>query len=305
MLRDRFSSVPNPTLLSIKKDENLTSKHLNVNYFVMLIGLNMFLPGQDKFFLWAILILPIISMCAYIFDAYLYLDHRSNQFGYEGLISTILIVFAYLPFCIPVESKVFLIVYFVLLWILNQTGNVLYLISFFETNETFNFILFIGWSILDLITSSLIIYCRAILQRKVQFHVENKHIFHFLSRLEVILAIFTPIFLNKKLKTMTRDTIGFFLLFDYFSDSYERFQSVWIKSTLYLFVGIVSISVGSEWAYFNTNIFLLEQISMVTELMGACFCSILIVIQFFPGHFIDEHEFDDENRNFQRISTFS
>ena len=52
--------------------------------------------GQDHFFLWSMIILPIIAQGAYIFDAFYYLAHHTETNAYEGLLSTILIVFAYL-----------------------------------------------------------------------------------------------------------------------------------------------------------------------------------------------------------------
>ena len=119
----------------------------------------------------------------------------------------------------------------------------------------------------------------------INFIVENKHLFHFMSRLEIILAIFIPLFTSRSFTTLTKDSIAFFLLFDFFSDSYVRFQGIWIKSTLYVFVGTVTLAVASEWLYVAQKLHYFEQISAVSELISACLCNLLITLQFFPYHF--------------------
>ena len=74
--------------------------------------------NQDRFFLWAMVFLPIFSLCAYVFDAYFYYVHARHTANgtalYEGLLSTILLVFMYLQFCVPIESKPLLCFYHVL-----------------------------------------------------------------------------------------------------------------------------------------------------------------------------------------------
>jgi hypothetical protein len=79
--------------------------------------------------------------------------------------------------------------------------------------------------------------------------------------------------------------VAYFLLFDFFSDSYSRFQGIWVKSTLYLFATTTTVSVASEWFYFNNNTHLYEEISLISELIAGVFCYILIILQFFPFHF--------------------
>jgi hypothetical protein len=142
-----------------------------------------------------------------------------------------------------------------------------------------------GWMIWDILFTLALLYCRVYRQLDHHIEVENKHIFHFISRLEVILAIFIPIFINQEYSTITRDNIAFFLLFDFFSEKYERFNSIWIKSCLYLFVATVTASVASEWLYFVFKQHKFEYVTDITELAAAGFCYIFIIMQFFEFHF--------------------
>ncbi|CAF2352996.1 unnamed protein product [Rotaria sp. Silwood2] len=241
--------------------------------------------GQDNFFHWSMVILPILAEAAYVFDASYYLTHHSNNNGYEGLCSTILIVFAYLRYCSPIENRVSLFIYYILLCLLSETGTIVYLITFIIKKDLFSTIDYILWSLLELIFTIMLIYCRIIKKYQINFIVENKHLFHFMSRLEIILAVFLPFFVSKNFTSLTQNSIAFFLLFDFFSDSYVRFRGVWIKFALYLFVTTVTLTVATEWLYFATKIHFYEQISAISELVSAYLCVLLIILQFFPHHF--------------------
>jgi len=242
---------------------------------------------QDRFFLWGIIFLPILSLCAYISDAYYHYfqSFQSSPAIYEGLLSTILIVFAYLQYCAPIQSRTLRFLYHLLLWVLIETGHIGYLLSFIHERKLFSVVVFVGWMILDALFILAILYCRVYRELNHHIEVENKHIFHFISRLEVILAIFIPIFINQEFSTITRDNIAFFLLFDFFSEKYERFNGVWIKSCLYFFVAAVTSSVASEWLYFRLRSHTCDQVTDVSELIAACFCYTLIIMQFFNYHF--------------------
>ena len=243
--------------------------------------------GQDNFFLWAMVLLPILSLTAYIFDAYYYYYTvcQSESSIYEGLLSTILMVFSYLQYCAPIKSRGLLITYHLLLWVLVETGHIGYILSFVYSKKTFSIIIFVGWMLLDATFTIALIYCRVYKQLDHHIIVKNKHIFHFISRLEIILAIFIPIFINQELTTITRHNIAFFLLFDFFSEIYERFRTGWIKWCLYLFVVAVTISVTCEWLYFHFTEHISESITDVSELVAACLCDTLIIMQFHQFHF--------------------
>ena len=245
--------------------------------------------GQDNFFLWSMIILPFLAQCAYIFDAFYYLTHHAHDNTYEGLLSTILIVFAYLRYCSPIENRVALFIYYIILCILSEIGTIGYMITFIIKKDLFFIIVYCFWAFIELIITIMLIYCRIIMKYSINFIVENKHLFHFMSRLEIILAIFLPFFISKNFTTLTKDSIAFFILFDFFSGSYARFQGIWIKSTLYLFVATVTMAVTTEWLYFAQKIHYYEQISAISELISACLCNLLIVLQFFPYHFTPIH----------------
>lgn len=130
-----------------------------------------------------------------------------------------------------------------------------------------------------------LIYCRVMNEFDCHIAVENKHLFHFMSRLEVILTIFIPVFIKVEYTSLTRNMIAYFLLFDFFSDSYSRFQGVWIKSSIYLFATTTTISVATEWFYFNHHRHIYEDISLISELIATILCDVIIILQFFPFHF--------------------
>lgn len=243
---------------------------------------------QDQFFLWAIVILPLVSLCAYVFDAYYYFVHaRQGENGalYEGLLSTIVMVFAYLQYCVPIQSKLRRCIYYVVLWALNQAGHVGYFLACFHKGNLFTAVLFIGWMILDTIHTSALLYCRVRYDLNRHIEVKIKNIFHFFSRVEFLLVVLIPIYFSEEYSTVTRHNIAFFLLFDFFSEAYERFRSPWIKSCLFLFVTFVTTSVATEWLYVLLKNHKLEQTMEVAELIAGCLCYTLIIMQFFPRHF--------------------
>lgn len=244
---------------------------------------------QDHFFLWSMVILPIVAQGAYIFDAFFYLTHHAHDNAYEGLLSTILIVFAYLRYCSPIKNRLTLFIYYIFLCILGEVGTIGYVITFIGKKDTFSIAVYCCRGFIELIMTIMLIYCRIVMRYEINFIVENKHLFHFMSRLEIILAIFIPIFISQNFTTITRDSIAFFLLFDFFSGSYVRFQGIWIKSALYLFVATVTAAVATEWIYIVRKKHIYEQIAAVNELISAVLCNLLIILQFFPYHFTPIH----------------
>ena len=116
--------------------------------------------------------------------------------------------------------------------------------------------------------------------------IEQRHLFHFISRLEIILAIFIPVFFDTRLITLTKDNIAFYILFDFFAESYHRFHGIIIKATLYVFVITVTASVATEWIHIAKHEKKYEIVSLICELIAACLCYSLIVMQFFPNNFI-------------------
>ncbi|UJR38033.1 hypothetical protein I4U23_030715 [Adineta vaga] len=245
--------------------------------------------GQDRFFLYAMIFLPIFSSGTYLFDAWYHYANTTEERSYEGLLSTIVIVFSYLQYCVPIRSRKALTIYYIFLWSITETATIGYLLYYIKKKDVVN-IIFNSCSILfDILFTSGLIYCRVVKQYEAHIVVENKHLFHFMSRLEVILTIFIPVYMNTKYTSLTRNMIAYFLLFDFFSDSYARFQGVWIKSALYLFAITTTISVATEWFYFNHHTHIYEQVSVLAELAAAILCDVIIILQFFPFHFKTQH----------------
>ncbi|CAF0861449.1 unnamed protein product [Adineta ricciae] len=241
--------------------------------------------GQDNFFLWSMVILPIIAECSYVVDATYYIYHDAPIHRYQGLVSTILVVFTYLRYCAPIESRKMLMCFYTTLCLLNETGTVCYMYMYNHHGERYYVAIYFGWLLVELCTTLGLLYYRAYRRCQPNFHVESKHLFHFISRLEVILAIFIPFFVQNMSVTLTKHSIAFFLLFDFFSESYVRFQGFWIKSTLYLFVCTVTVCVATEWIYSSEQSGVFEYLSSSFELISAVLCNTLIIFQFSPYHF--------------------
>ena len=65
---------------------------------------------------------------AYIFDVFYYHYYGLISSRYEGLLSTILSVFAYLQYCVPIQSRFIRFIYHLFLWILAVIGTLCHLI---------------------------------------------------------------------------------------------------------------------------------------------------------------------------------
>lgn len=243
--------------------------------------------GQDRFFLYAMIILPFLSTGAYLFDSWYHYQHHSNERTYEGLLSTIMIVFSHLQYCAPIRSRKARAVFHISLCLLGLVGTLGYLLHYAreEKKETFQIVFYCSMMIIDVFYTMGILYCRVKHDYESHIVVENKHIFYFVSRLEVILTIFIPIYMNVKYTSLTRNVIAYFLLFDFFSDSYTTFQGIWIKGALYLFATTTTISVATEWFYFNHHDVVYEKLSLAAEVLATILCDGIIILQFFPFHF--------------------
>lgn len=266
-------------------------------------------PGgraDDRFFVFATAILPYAAVTAYLFDVFYYHKNRGSNKSYEGLLSSILSVFIYLQYCVPVRSTYVRFFYHLFLWILSEIGTLAHVVYYAKANDKFHLVLYSVWAAIDFIYFVCLICCRVIYHHRgihVHMPIEQEHLFHFISRLEVILALFIPVFVDTRFTTLTRDNIAFYILFDFFAESYHRFRGVLIKSTLYIFVVVVTASVATEWLYIAKNEHSYEVASLVTEIIAACLCYALIVMQFFPGNFTQAPiERGPRQRSFSTVS---
>jgi uncharacterized membrane protein YciS (DUF1049 family) len=244
--------------------------------------------ADDSFFVIATVALPIIAQSAYLFDVFYYHTHIASSTGYEGLLSSILSVFVYLQYCVPIQSRYILFFYHLFLWVLSEVGTLGHIILYARKNDIFHVILYGIWCTIDSLYFCCLIYCRVFSKHRglrVHMPIEQEHLFHFISRLEVILAIFIPVFFDTHLITLKKDNIAFYILFDFFAESYHCFHGVKIKATLYIFVITVTVSVATEWIHIAKYEKKYEIASLICELVAACLCYTLIVMQFFPSNF--------------------
>jgi hypothetical protein len=82
---------------------------------------------DNLFFYYLMVIMPILALAAYIYDA-LTLFKSNDETG--GLLSSILFIFSLVQYSITIESKWLLTGYQFLLWIMVTAGDVLCLILF-------------------------------------------------------------------------------------------------------------------------------------------------------------------------------
>jgi hypothetical protein len=258
--------------------------------------------ADDRFFVVATMVLPVLAQAAYLFDVFYYHTRQSGTAGYEGLLSSILSVFVYLQYCAPLRSRYVRFIYHLFLWILSEVGTFGHVVFYARKNDFFHVTIYSIWATIDSVYFGCLIYCRVFSKHhglRVHMPVGQEHLFHFISRLEVILAIFIPVFFDSNLITLTKDNIAFYILFDFFAESYHRFRGVTIKATLYIFVIVVTASVATEWIHIAKHAQKYELASLICELIAACLCYSLIVMQFFPKYFITQKK--QTNRHVKKV----
>ncbi|CAF0879633.1 unnamed protein product [Adineta steineri] len=208
--------------------------------------------ADDRFFVISTAVLPFLAQAAYIFDVFYYHTHSSHASTGYGV------------------------------------GTIGHVIFYAKEGGTLHVVLYILWGIIDSIYFACLIYCRVFSKHyglRVHMPIKQEHLFSFISRLELILAIFIPIFLDSQHIKLTRDNIAFYILFDFFAESYSRFAGIRMKTILYIFVVTVTASVTTEWIHIAKHEKIFDIASLICELVAACFCYSLIVMQFFPSNF--------------------
>ncbi|CAF2106814.1 unnamed protein product [Rotaria magnacalcarata] len=261
---------------------------------------------NDSFFYYLMLIMPLLALGAYIYDAYSFLVINSTT---AGILSSMLFIFYFLHYSVTIKSKLATTVYQVLIWLMVTTGDVLYAYYNLRENHRVHLIRYIGFIIIDFLFIFTVWICKMMALYKThenygwclrqifhpRFHI-NPHVrlhikvhqrqfFSVVSRLETILATLIPIFFSEKIVRTTSTNISFVILFDFFYQSYHKLCSVWIKLCLYMLVSIVTASVATEWLYYVTLTPLYLQISGILEFFASSFCFSFIIMQFFPFHF--------------------
>ncbi|CAF1173252.1 unnamed protein product [Adineta steineri] len=233
----------------------------------------------------------LIALGTYIFDAYYFMVHAINETDpgrFEGLISTILIIFVYMQFCIPIRQKSLLTIFFLVLWILHVAGHVGYLIAFIYIGNRYGIVTFALWILGTTIYTIGLIYYRVILGRYHYIQIRNQHFFHFISQLEIILAIYISIYGLSEIKTISRSNVAFFLLFDFFTGDYDRFHGLLIKVVLHIFVACVTASVTLEFIFVSVRLHGYENASYILDVVSAYIFFLFIFLQFHHVNFKPE-----------------
>ena len=79
---------------------------------------------DDSFFYYLMLIMPVLALGTYIYDAYSFLILNNAT---AGLLSTVLFIFYFLHYSVTIKSKLTTTIYEVLIWLMVTAGNVLYI----------------------------------------------------------------------------------------------------------------------------------------------------------------------------------
>jgi len=103
---------------------------------------------DDLFFYYLMVIMPILALAAYIYDAST-LFKSNDETG--GLLSSILFIFYFVQYSVTIESKWLLTGYQFLLWIMVTAGDVLYVLYYFRKNNQVQLIRYIGYILLDFV----------------------------------------------------------------------------------------------------------------------------------------------------------
>jgi len=260
---------------------------------------------DDLFFYYVLLTMPLLAVAAYVYDASS-LFVSNNETG--GILSSVLFICYFLQYSVTIDSKWLLTAYQFLIWVMVTTGDTLYILYYSRKNNEVQKIRYIGYIMLDFVFSLALWICKIMavykthnengwrciqvfqslnrnLNPSLHIKVRQRQFFSFLSRLEAILATLIPIFFSDKIVKTTSVNIGFFILFDFFSQSSYKFGSVWIKACLYLFISTVTASVAIECLYYVKLEIVYSQVSSMLEFLATCWCCMFIVMQFFPSHF--------------------
>ncbi|UJR18268.1 hypothetical protein I4U23_005171 [Adineta vaga] len=233
-------------------------------------------------------IFSILALGTYLFDAYFFMINAikgQDPGRFEGLLSTIVILFFYIQFCIPIRQKILLTIYFLILWILHVVGHIGYLIAFIYLENKYGIIVFGFWILGSTLYMMILIYYRVIRGQYHNIQIRNKHFFHFISQLEIILAIYIPTFGLSEVQTISRSSVAFFLLFDFFTGDYDRFHGLLIKFILHLFVGTVTASVALEFVFISVRLHGYEHASIIADVVSFYLFFLFILLQFHDNNF--------------------
>lgn len=262
--------------------------------------------NDGSFFYYLMLTMPVLALAAYIYDACsLFISNNENG----GLLSSVLFIFYFLHYSVTINSRWLLTVYQFLIGSMVIAGDIIYVLYHLKKNNQIQLGRYAAYILLDFVFNLILWICKILtiskahkknvwyctraneirnlnqINLRLHIKVHQRQFFSFLSRLEAIVATLIPIFFSDKIARTTSANIGFFILFDFFSKSFYKLDSVWIKTCLYLFISTVTASIVTEWLYYMKLEIIYSQVSGLLELLAACWCYMFIILQFFPSHF--------------------
>lgn len=259
---------------------------------------------NDTLFYYLMMAMPVLALSTYIYDACAFLILNDTA---AGLPSSILFIFYYLHYSVTIKSKIGVTIYEILIGCMMNTGNMLYMYYYLQKHDLIQVIIYAGYLLVDslfimtLWTCKLMTFsrthdrccwlCKHIFYRfhlnpnlRLHVKVQQREFFSFVSRLEAILATLIPIFFSDHIIRTTSANFSFFILFDFFYESYHKYYTISIKICLYMFVSVVTASVVTEWLYFVKLKPTYVRISAALELSAIACCYTFIIMQFFPSH---------------------
>ena len=118
--------------------------------------------ADDRFFVLTTLLLPVIAQGAYLFDVFFYHMKPKGTARYEGLLSSILSVFVYLQYCVPLRRRYSRFFYHLFLWILAEVGTLAHIIFYAKKHDVVHVICYSIWALLDSIYFGRLIYSRVL-----------------------------------------------------------------------------------------------------------------------------------------------
>lgn len=179
----------------------------------------------------------------------------SEQHNYAGLLSTVLILFHYLQYDVQfnIRHPKFYIVYQFVILLAILAGDAVYA-YYYRTKKgnVFMMVMFIFYAVIDV---SYVILVGLLKYRDYRstMNISIHTLFHLMSRLEVLLFIMIPIFSSYDVNST--NSIAFFILYEFFSESYINHDlkySRLSRLSFWLLIILATISViceNIEFAY--------------------------------------------------------
>jgi hypothetical protein len=217
--------------------------------------------------------LPLIAVFSYVGDGIwliIAFDPTSeSQHNYAGLASTLLILFYYLQYDVEFKHAIVYFFYQLVILVGVVAGDVLN--AYYYTHmvpKPYIEIIFYVFCVMDALFVITVYILKDWYEYRVTMGVSVHNLFHLMSRLEVLLIVLIPMFTTYDV--ITSNTIAFFVLYEFFSNSYNNpdlaYNFLWCLSfwALIVFSTATVVCENFEFVYYlrsqknnsNTNLLL-------------------------------------------------